>query len=68
VILARIGQTPACDMRRAALDYLGVSPSKPEVEFEVSLPKAAVNRLAEADTCAPGAAWFEIVSRTRCGM
>jgi hypothetical protein len=55
-------------MRHAALDYLGVSPSKPEAEFEVPLPKPAVLRFAEADTCVPGAAWFEIVSRTRCGM
>jgi hypothetical protein len=46
----------AYDMRHAALDYLGISPSKPEVEFEVPLPKAAVNRFAEAGTQIPGAA------------
>jgi hypothetical protein len=38
----------AYDMHHAALDYLGISPSKPEVEFEAPLPKAAVLRFAEA--------------------
>jgi hypothetical protein len=46
----------AYDMRHAALDYLGLSPSKPEVEFRVPQPKAAVTRLAEADTHIAGAA------------
>jgi len=45
----------AYDMRHAALDYLGISPSKPEVEFEVPLPKAAVIRFAEADARVPRA-------------
>jgi len=46
----------AYDMRHAALDYLGISPAKPEVEIEVPLPKAAVTRFAEADAQFPGAA------------
>src|ERR1700761_5945085 len=37
----------AYDMHHAALDYLGITPSKPEVEFEAPLPKAAVLRFAE---------------------
>jgi putative exporter of polyketide antibiotics len=46
----------AYDMRHTALDYLGISPAKPEVEIEVPRPKAAVTRLAEADARIPGAA------------
>ena len=38
----------ATDMRHAALAYLGINPSKPAVEFEIRLPKAA--SLAVADT------------------
>jgi hypothetical protein len=38
----------AHDMRDAALAYLGINPSKPEVEFEIRLPKAAA--FAVADT------------------
>jgi hypothetical protein len=38
----------AYDMRHAALDYLGISPSKPEVEIEVPLPKAATTRFADS--------------------
>jgi hypothetical protein len=38
----------AHDMRDAALAYLGMNPSKPEVEFEIRLPKAAA--FAVADT------------------
>ena len=30
----------AYDMRHAALDYLGINPSKPAVEFEIRLPRA----------------------------
>ena len=30
------------DMRHAALAYLGINPTKPAVEFEIRLPKAAV--------------------------
>src|SRR5947207_6994754 len=36
------------DMRHAALAYLGIKPSKPGVEFEIRLPKAAA--LAVTDT------------------
>ena len=36
------------DMRHAALAYLGINPTKPAVEFEIRLPKAAVS--AAADT------------------
>lgn len=35
------------DMRNAALAYLGVNPSKPAVEFEIRLPKAAVSTTAD---------------------
>jgi putative exporter of polyketide antibiotics len=44
----------AYDMRHAALDYLGISPAKPQVEFRAPLPKAGI-RLAEADIRIPGA-------------
>ena len=33
----------AYDMRHAALAYLGINPSKPSVEFEIRLPKAAAS-------------------------
>ena len=36
------------DMRHAALAYLGINPSKPAVEFEIRLPKAALS--ATSDT------------------
>src|SRR5476651_1261719 len=36
----------ASDMRHAALAYLGINPSKPAVEFEIRLPKAAASALA----------------------
>ncbi len=39
----------AHDMRHAALDYLGISPLKPEVEIEAPRPKAAVTRLADSE-------------------
>jgi hypothetical protein len=39
----------AYDMRHAALDYLGISPAKPEVEFEAPLPKAAVTRFVDSE-------------------
>ena len=32
------------DMRNAALAYLGLNPAKPAVEFEIRLPKAALDR------------------------
>lgn len=35
------------DMRNAALAYLGINPSKPAVEFEIRLPKAAVSTTAD---------------------
>jgi hypothetical protein len=37
----------AHDMRDAALAYLGMNSSKPEVEFEIRLPKAAASALAD---------------------
>ena len=37
----------AYDMRDAALAYLGINPSKPEVEFEIRLPKAAASAMAD---------------------
>jgi hypothetical protein len=33
----------AYDMRHAALAYLGINPTKPAVEFEIRLPKAALS-------------------------
>ena len=38
----------ATDMRHAALAYLGINPSKPAVEFEIRLPKAAVSTVANS--------------------
>jgi hypothetical protein len=38
----------AYDMRDAALTYLGINASKPEVEFEIRLPKAKASALADA--------------------
>jgi hypothetical protein len=37
----------AYDMRHAALAYLGINPTKPAVEFEIRLPKAAVSTTAD---------------------
>jgi hypothetical protein len=37
----------AYDMRNAALAYLGINSSKPQVEFEIRLPKAAAFALAD---------------------
>jgi hypothetical protein len=37
----------AYDMRHAALAYLGINPTKPAVEFEIRLPKAAVSDVAD---------------------
>src|SRR6202022_1073173 len=37
----------ASDMRHASLAYLGINPTKPAVEFEIRLPKAAVSAVTE---------------------
>ena len=37
----------AYDMRHAAMDYLGINPSKPAVEFEIRLPKAALSAISD---------------------
>jgi hypothetical protein len=37
----------AYDMRHAALAYLGINPTKPAVEFEIRLPKAAVSAITD---------------------
>jgi hypothetical protein len=37
----------AYDMRHAALAYLGINPTKPSVEFEIRLPKAAISTTAD---------------------
>jgi hypothetical protein len=37
----------AHDMRDAALAYLGINSSKPQVEFEIRLPKATASALAD---------------------
>ncbi len=34
-------------MRHAALAYLGINPTKPAVEFEIRLPKAALSDVAD---------------------
>jgi hypothetical protein len=36
------------DMRHAARAYLGINPTKPAVEFEIRLPKAAATTLADS--------------------
>ena len=38
----------AYDMRHAALAYLGINPTKPAVEFEIRLPKAALSGVADS--------------------
>jgi len=38
----------AYDMRHAALAYLGINPTKPAVEFEIRLPKAAISAIADS--------------------
>jgi hypothetical protein len=38
----------ASDMRHAALAFLGINPTKPAIEFEIRLPKAAVSALADS--------------------
>ncbi len=38
----------AYDMRHAALAYLGINPTKPAVEFEIRLPKAALSDVADS--------------------
>jgi hypothetical protein len=37
----------AYDMRHAALAYLGINPTKPAVEFEIRIPKAAMSTTAD---------------------
>jgi hypothetical protein len=37
----------AYDMRHAALAYLGINPTKPAIEFEIRLPKAALSDVAD---------------------
>jgi hypothetical protein len=37
----------AYDMRQAALAYLGINPSKPAVEFEIRLPRAALSAISD---------------------
>ena len=37
----------AYDMRHAARAYLGINPTKPAVEFEIRLPKAALSEVAD---------------------
>ena len=37
----------AYDMHHAALAYLGINPTKPAIEFEIRLPKAAVSGIAD---------------------
>jgi hypothetical protein len=59
----------AYDMHHAALDYLGITPSKPEVEFEAPLPKAAVLRFAEVGQMMdPGSAVHHAARAARCAV
>jgi hypothetical protein len=37
----------AYDMRHAAFAYLGINPTKPAVEFEIRLPKAALSDVGD---------------------
>jgi hypothetical protein len=37
----------AYDMRHAALAYLGINPTKPAVEFDIRLPRAAMSAVAD---------------------
>jgi hypothetical protein len=37
----------AYDMRQAALAYLGINPTKPAVEFEIRLPRAALSAISD---------------------
>jgi hypothetical protein len=37
----------AYDIRHAAMAYLGINPSKPAVEFEIRLPKAALSAISD---------------------
>jgi hypothetical protein len=46
VVLALVAFV-AYDMRQAALAYLGINPSKPAVEFEIRLPKAALSAISD---------------------
>jgi hypothetical protein len=46
LVLALLGFV-AYDLRHAALAYLGINPTKPAVEFEIRLPKAAVSAVAD---------------------
>jgi hypothetical protein len=46
VVLALVAFA-ASDVRHAALDYLGINPSKPAVEFEIRLPKAALSTIPD---------------------
>jgi hypothetical protein len=42
-----LGAFVVYDMRHAALAYLGINPTKPAVEFEIRLPKAALTAVAD---------------------
>src|SRR4029450_12395022 len=37
----------AYDMRQAALAYLGINPTRPAIEFEIRLPKAALSAISD---------------------
>jgi hypothetical protein len=47
----------AYDMHRAGLAYLCITPSKPEVEFELRLPKATASGLADRSHAGPNGAF-----------
>jgi hypothetical protein len=37
-------------MRHVALAYLGINPTKPAIEFDLRVPKAAISAVAVANT------------------
>lgn len=47
VVLLALVAFVLSDLRHAAFAYLGINPSKPAVEFEIRLPKAALSRIAD---------------------
>lgn len=48
IVMLALVAFAASDVRHAALDWLGINPSKPAVEFEIRLPKAALSAIPDA--------------------
>jgi hypothetical protein len=47
VVALSLSAFVAYDMRHAAMAYLGINPSKPAIEFEIRLPKAALSAISD---------------------